>query len=111
MEKQDILNTLVTELRRGTLTLIVLSQLKTSQYGYSLLQKLEKIGVNIDASTLYPMLRRLESQGLLNSEWETLDNRPRKYYTLNEVGQTVFTELLHEWKQLSEEMNDLEELK
>src|SRR5699024_5941053 len=92
-----LLNTLATELRRGTLTLAVLSQLGTPQYGYSLVQLLEKSGINIDQSTLYPLLRRLEKQELVTSSWDTSESRPRKYYVLSEYGLEIFLQLKKEW--------------
>jgi len=93
----SLLNSLTTELRRGTLTLAVLSQLRTPQYGYSLVQLLEKANINIDQSTLYPLLRRLEKQELLTSTWDTSESRPRKYYVLSEYGLKVFRQLKEEW--------------
>lgn len=93
----QILNSLMTELRRGTLTLAVLSQLRTPQYGYSLVQLLEGSGISIDQSTLYPLLRRLEKQGLLESSWDTSVSRPRKYYVLSESGKEIFLQLKEEW--------------
>jgi PadR family transcriptional regulator, regulatory protein PadR len=93
----DLLNSLTTELRRGTLTLAVLSQLRTAQYGYSLVQLLEESGVSIDQSTLYPLLRRLEKQELVTSSWDTSESRPRKYYVLSEYGLEVFLQLKKEW--------------
>ena len=81
-----LLNSLSTELRRGTLTLAVLSQLRTPQYGYSLVQLLEKSDIAIEQSTLYPLLRRLEKQELVTSSWDTSESRPRKYYVLSEYG-------------------------
>ncbi|WP_397538028.1 PadR family transcriptional regulator [Rummeliibacillus pycnus] len=92
-----LLNSLTTELRRGTLTLAVLSQLQTPQYGYSLVQSLEKSGVSIDQSTLYPLLRRLEKQELVSSSWDTAESRPRKYYILSEYGLEIFMQLKKEW--------------
>ena len=77
-----LLQSLMTELRRGTLTLAVISQLQKPQYGYSLVQRLEQSGIVMDQSTLYPLLRRLEKQGLVSSDWNTTETRPRKYYTL-----------------------------
>ncbi len=93
-----LLNSLTTELRRGTLTLAVLSQLKTPQYGYSLVQRLEKSGITIDQSTLYPLLRRLEKQELVTSSWDTSESRPRKYYSLSDYGGEIFTQLKEEWE-------------
>ncbi|WP_342527746.1 PadR family transcriptional regulator [Chryseomicrobium sp. FSL W7-1435] len=98
---------LVTELRRGTLILAVLSQLKTPQYGYSLVQALEQASVSIDQSTLYPLLRRLEKQQLVSSTWDTTEARPRKYYVLTEQGHQVLEELYREWKQMSLNLQNL----
>ena len=79
-DERDVMASLALELRRGTLVLSVLSQLRESRYGYALVQSLEKQGVEIDPNTLYPLLRRLEKQGLLQSRWETGGSKPRKYY-------------------------------
>ena len=107
MYDQEILINLKNELRRGTQVLAVLSQLNQNQYGYSLLQSLEDKKVNIEAGTLYPLLRRLESQGLLKSEWDTTESRPRKYYLLSEDGYVVYQLLLKEWNTIVSEMNNL----
>ena len=85
-EEKDLLSALLLELRRGTLTISVLSQMKEPKYGYALVQSLEEKGVSIDPNTLYPLLRRLESQGLLESKWETKGTKPRKYYQRTEYG-------------------------
>ncbi|KPN95082.1 PadR family transcriptional regulator [Lysinibacillus sp. ZYM-1] len=103
----SLLNSLTTELRRGTLTLAVLSQLRTPQYGYSLVQLLEESGINIDQSTLYPLLRRLEKQELVTSSWETSESRPRKYYVLSEYGLEIFLHLKREWINNSKELYTL----
>mgnify|MGYP005817317079 CR=1 FL=1 len=79
----ELLNTFLIELKRGTLVLSVLSQLSEKEYGYSLVQKLEEKGVTIEPGTLYPLLRRLEKQELLSSEWDTTESRPRKFYVLS----------------------------
>jgi len=102
-----LLNSLRTELRRGTLTLAVLSQLRSPQYGYSLVLSLEKNGITIDQSTLYPLLRRLEKQDLVTSIWDTTESRPRKYYVLSKYGIDVFLQLKKEWEQLSQELYEL----
>ncbi|KAA9021587.1 PadR family transcriptional regulator [Niallia endozanthoxylica] len=102
-----LLNSLLTELRRGTLTLAVLSQLRTPQYGYSLVQLLEQSGISIDQSTLYPLLRRLEKQELVTSSWDTSESRPRKYYVLSEYGMEIFLQLKKEWIRSSKEMYGL----
>ena len=93
----SLLNSLIIELRRGTLTLAVLSQLQTPQYGYSLVQLLEQSGINIEQSTLYPLLRRLESQDLVTSSWDKSESRPRKYYVLSDYGMEIFLKLKNEW--------------
>lgn len=103
----ELLNSLTTELRRGTLTLAVLSQLQTPQYGYSLVQLLEKNNITIDQSTLYPLLRRLEKQELLISEWELTETRPRKYYKLSDFGKEVYEQLKVEWLKTSNQMKKL----
>ncbi len=100
----DLLNSLTTELRRGTLTLAVLSQLKKPQYGYSLVQLLEESGIEIDQSTLYPLLRRLEKQELLSSSWDTTESRPRKYYLISDLGVEVFEQLQAEWEKMTCEL-------
>jgi PadR family transcriptional regulator, regulatory protein PadR len=103
----ELLNSLTTELRRGTLTLAVLSQLGEPQYGYSLVQLLENSGISIDQSTLYPLLRRLEKQELLSSIWDTTESRPRKYYVLSDYGKEVFEVLKVEWEKTSRELQSL----
>lgn len=103
----SLLNSLTTELRRGTLTLAVLSQLRTPQYGYSLVQLLENSGITIDQSTLYPLLRRLEKQELVTSNWDTSESRPRKYYVLSEYGLDIFLQLKREWINNSKELYEL----
>src|SRR3954451_4171708 len=102
-----LLNSLTTELRRGTLTLAVLSQLSIRQYGYSLVQRLENSGVSIEQSTLYPLLRRLEKQELVTSSWDTTESRPRKYYVLSEFGVEIYKQLRAEWMTNSKELYDL----
>lgn len=103
----EILDNLLPELRRGTLVLSVLSQLFQPTYGYSLVQSLEKKGVRVEAGTLYPLLRRLEKQGLLSGEWEVAGSKPRKYYKLSKKGREVYEKLCAEWTQLVEGMNKL----
>lgn len=102
-----LLDSLTTELRRGTLTLAVLSQLHTPQYGYSLVQLLEDSGIIIDQSTLYPLLRRLEKQELVSSKWNTEQSRPRKYYQITDYGMDIYNELKAEWKKMNKELNTL----
>jgi PadR family transcriptional regulator, regulatory protein PadR len=89
------------ELRRGILVLGVMSQLKLAKHGYALMSELTEQGLTIDQGTLYPLLRRLESQGLLESTWNTEGARPRRYYVLNEAGTAVLTELEKDWRGLA----------
>ncbi|MGE8207310.1 PadR family transcriptional regulator [Heyndrickxia sp. NPDC080065] len=103
----NLLSSLTTELRRGTLTLAVLSQLRSPQYGYSLVQLLEGSGIAIDQSTLYPLLRRLEKQELVSSSWDTSESRPRKYYVLSEYGLEIYLQLKEEWIKNSKELYNL----
>lgn len=88
---------LATELRRGALVLCVLSQLRERQYGYSLSQGLADKGMDVEQGTLYPLLRRLEKQGLLSSDWELAEARPRRYYALSAKGRKTLEELTAEW--------------
>lgn len=104
MPDNDQLQSYITELRRGSLTMAVLGSLFQSHYGYALLQTLKEKGISIEANTLYPLLRRLESQGLLGSDWDTSESRPRKYYTISEKGKMVLHELLAEWKRMNDSL-------
>jgi PadR family transcriptional regulator len=97
----DILENLRLELRRGCLILAVLGQLKTEHYGYTLRKALADRGIAIDEGTLYPLLRRLESQGLLASEWREEDKRNKRFYRLSREGRQTLTLLLGEWKTLT----------
>jgi PadR family transcriptional regulator, regulatory protein PadR len=87
------------ELRRGIVVLAVLRLLDSATYGYSLVQQLGALGLDIEEGTLYPLLRRLEKQGLLQSEWDTTESRPRKYYHISPAGQDVLTALTGEWRE------------
>ena len=95
------------ELRRGAIVLATLSRLETAQYGYSLRQALAAEGMEIEEGTLYPLLRRLEAQGLLVSEWRTGDGSPRRYYTLSEEGRRIYRQLSQSWRSLSAVMDRL----
>lgn len=103
----DITQNLISELRRGTLVLGVLSQLQEPAYGYTLKERLTERGVDIDQGTLYPLLRRLEDQGLLQSEWSLTESRPRRYYQLNATGQSVLDTLTQEWQSMVAAMHQL----
>ncbi len=93
MDKDKLLKTLFQELKKGTLTLVVLGLLEKKHYGYSLVDTLQAHEIEIDQNTLYPLLRRLEQQHLLDASWEVSDPRPRKYYQRTEFGDTVFLAL------------------
>lgn len=90
----------VQELRRGTVVLACLVLLEEPQYGYALLETLNDAGVTVDGNTLYPLLRRLEKQGLLTSEWNTDESRPRKFYRVSPEGSQVRTGLVREWRDI-----------
>ena len=107
MNVEDTVSGLVLELRRGTLILLVLSQLREPMYGYSLVKKLNDNGIPIDANTLYPLMRRLEGQGLLQSQWDTGESKPRKYYQLTQDGQAVLQKAKDYWKTFSSNVDTL----
>jgi PadR family transcriptional regulator PadR len=88
------------ELRRGCLVLAVLAALRSEQYGYTLRKTLSEHGLEIDEGTLYPLLRRLETQGLLNSEWREEEKRKKRFYLLSASGALVLDQLLAEWRNL-----------
>ena len=88
------------ELRRGTAVLACLLMLRTPQYGYALLEQLAEAGIPVEGNTLYPLLRRLEAQGLLISEWNTDESRPRKFYRTSPNGDALAAVLLEDWKNL-----------
>ena len=92
---------LTQELRRGILVLAALSQLKEEKYGYALISSLAEKGLDIEQGTLYPLLRRLEEQGLLNSEWNVEGSRPRRYYVLSQEGRNILQDLAEDWRQLT----------
>lgn len=106
-EIQSLQDKMVQELRRGVLGLAVLSQLKTPQYGYSLISELSEKGMSIDQGTLYPLLRRLETDGLLESAWNTTGARPRRYYVISPLGSRLLSLLTREWQELTEGLNQL----
>jgi len=106
-DAHEHLNKLMQELKRGTITIGALSQLHEPQYGYSLVTKLKEKGVQVEPGTLYPLLRRLEKQGFLESEWDTNETRPRKYYLLSETGKEALALLGVEWQNIVTSMNNL----
>ncbi len=96
----DIFEILRQELRRGSLILAVLGLLRAEHYGYSLRKALAAEGVDMEEGALYPMLRRLESQGLLTSHWREEDKRNKRFYRLSPNGEAVLTRLITEWREL-----------
>ncbi|MGX7182587.1 PadR family transcriptional regulator [Enterococcus pallens] len=107
MPEKDLVQSYITEMKRGSLVLAVLGSLKEPYYGYALLQEMQEKGIEIEANTLYPLLRRLEKQGLLTSDWDTTESRPRKYYTVSPEGVTISRELLKEWKRMQESITQI----
>jgi PadR family transcriptional regulator PadR len=97
------------ELRRGSLILAVLAQLHTEQYGYTLRKALAEHGMAVDEGTLYPLLRRLETQGLLVSEWREEDKRNKRFYVLSDVGKQIFQQLLAEWQSIDSSLKGMTE--
>ena len=95
------------EIRRGALVLAVLSQLKEARYGYALIDQLAKQGLEIEQGTLYPLLRRLEEQGLLQSEWNVEGSHPRRYYVISPMGRELLLVLIDDWQQLNVVMGEL----
>jgi DNA-binding PadR family transcriptional regulator len=96
------------ELRRGTVVLACLLLLRQPGYGYGLLDQLRDRGLPVDANTLYPLLRRLEGQGMLTSEWDTREARPRKFYRTSPDGERLATALLEDWKRLDASVRQLD---
>lgn len=103
----QIITNLVIELRRGVQIIVVLQLLKKPQYGYSLLSILDSNGIEIEAGTLYPLLRRLESQKLLESTWDTTESRPRKFYQISDYGIEVLNILIKEWTSINKQINNV----
>ena len=103
----DVFENLRLELRRGCLTVAVLAQLKVEHYGYTLRKALAELGLEIDEGTLYPLLRRLESQGLLTSEWREEDKREKRFYRLSAEGRAILKQLLDEWRALNGALNNI----
>ena len=103
----DLFENLRLELRRGCLILAVLAQLRTEQYGYTLRKALADDGLAIDEGTLYPLLRRLETQGLLVSQWREEDKRNKRFYRLSPGGEVILGQLLEEWESINRSLNKI----
>jgi PadR family transcriptional regulator PadR len=97
----DVFENLRLELRRGSVIVAVLAQLRTEHYGYALRKALTDLGMDIDENTLYPLLRRLENQGLLISEWREEDKRNKRFYRVSAEGERILERLLAEWKNIN----------
>jgi PadR family transcriptional regulator PadR len=102
---ENLFENLRLELRRGCLTLAVLAQLRKEHYGYTLRKALAERGLEIDESTLYPLLRRLEVQGLLTSEWREEEKRNKRFYRLSTDGEQMLGQLLDEWRAINTAVN------
>ena len=104
---QEVLENLRLELRRGCLILAVLAELRTERYGYTLRKALADQGMEIDEGTLYPLLRRLENQGLLVSEWREEAKRNKRFYHLSADGKLILKQLAAEWKSINASLDGL----
>lgn len=102
---QDLFDSLRLELRRGCLTLAVLAQLRAEHYGYTLRKALADLGLDIDEGTLYPLLRRLETQGLLTSEWREEGGRNKRFYRLSPDGRQMLKQLVAEWNGINKSLD------
>ena len=111
MEHNDTIENIIQELRRGVIVLAVLNRLQNEQYGYSILKDLSDRGLEVDQGTLYPLLRRLESQGLLESKWRLEEAHPRRYYVISVEGKRMLPLLCGEWEKISQIMNHIEDEK
>ena len=100
----DLFENLRMELRRGSLIIAVLAQLREEHYGYALRKALADQGMEIEESTLYPLLRRLETQGLLESEWREEDKRNKRFYRLSPDGELMLKQLLEEWESINQSL-------
>ena len=109
MDFDEILTGGQQELRRGTVVLACLLLLREPGYGYALLDRLRELGFTVDANTLYPLLRRLEGQGLLASEWNTQEARPRKFYRISPDGERLSAALLADWSRMDASLRRLAE--
>lgn len=105
--QNEQLDKLRQELRRGILVLAVLMQLQQEHYGYSLRKALQNCGLDIDEGTLYPLVRRLEKQGLLQSEWREESKRKKRFYRLSTLGETALQEMQSEWQNLNGNLENI----
>jgi PadR family transcriptional regulator PadR len=106
-QSSEVFENLRMELRRGCLIVAVLAQLRSEQYGYTLRKALADDGLAIDEGTLYPLLRRLETQGLLVSQWREEDKRNKRFYRLSAEGELILKQLLAEWESINASLNEI----
>lgn len=104
---ENLFEQLRLELRRGCLIMAVLGQLHAEHYGYTLRKALAAHGLDIDEGTLYPLLRRLETQGLLSSEWREEDKRNKRFYQLSPYGRKILKQLVVEWETINASLNQI----
>jgi DNA-binding PadR family transcriptional regulator len=107
--EEDLFEKLRVELRRGSVILAVLGALREERYGYTLRKTLEEAGLPIEEGALYPLLRRLEAQGLLTSEWREEARRNKRFYRLSSDGEALLGQLLGEWNAISQSILRLTE--
>jgi PadR family transcriptional regulator, regulatory protein PadR len=105
--QNELFDSLRMELRRGCLIVAVLAQLRVEHYGYTLRKALADEGLAIEESTLYPLLRRLETQGLLTSEWREEEKRNKRFYKLSAEGATILAQLLTEWNGINDSLHKI----
>lgn len=103
----DLFESMRLELRRGSLVLAVLARLREERYGYTLRQALAADGLEMEESTLYPLLRRLESQGLLQSEWREEEKRRKRFYRLSPMGEAMLSALADEWRGINASLDKI----
>ena len=105
--RRELFENLRIELRSGCVIVAALAQLRTEHYGYTLRKALSEVGMDIEENTLYPLLRRLEGQGLLSSQWREADKRRKRFYRLTPLGESILGDLLEEWQGINRALNRL----
>jgi PadR family transcriptional regulator PadR len=105
--RQELFENLRIELRSGCVIVAALAQLRREHYGYTLRKALSEVGLDIEENTLYPLLRRLEGQGLLLSEWREEDKRRKRFYRLSSLGEAILADLLEEWQGINRALTRL----
>ena len=103
--REELFENLRMELRRGSVVVAALAQLREERYGYALRKALSDVGLDVEENTLYPLLRRLESQGLLVSEWREEEKRTKRFYRLSQEGELLLDRLRQEWQDINASLN------